>query len=66
MLTPGIKKQIDAMDYESMLRKWRFSVSGDPMFQGEVGKYFQEVMFKKRDALPDHERVQASKNVGWG
>jgi len=59
------KKEIDSMDYESMLNLWRFSKVGYPMFQGETGKYFSKVMNEKRDALSDDKRVQASKNVGW-
>ena len=66
MIDQKLKRQIDAMDYETMLRRWRFSPSGDPMFQGEVGEYFKEEMFKKRDALSGAEQVKISKAVGWG
>ena len=59
------KKSIDSMDYEGMLSLWRFAKVGHPMFQGEIGKYFNKVMNEKRDALSDDERVQASKNIGW-
>ena len=60
-----LKKKIDSMDYESMLRVWRFSPSEDPMWQGEVGTYFRTVMARLGDELSDTDRVQASKNVGW-
>ena len=60
------KKNIDESSYETLLRKWRFAPSGDPIFEGETGKYYAEVMFRKKRALPAGEAVTASKNVGWG
>ena len=62
MIDSKIKKWIDEASYETLLRKWRFAPLGDPMFQGDMGRYYAEVMFRKRDEC-DH--VQASKNVGW-
>ena len=59
------KVWIDGSLYQTLLSKWRFAPSGDPMFQGELGEYYQKVMFEKRDALPHAQQVQASKNVGW-
>lgn len=64
-LTPEIKDRIDKMDYVAMLRAWRFSPSGDPLFQGEVGDYFKKVMLEKRDALPSGAHPAASKLIGW-
>lgn len=58
------KAWIDNSTYEELLRRWRYAPVGDPIFQSEVGQYFKEVMFKKRDADPD-EAVRASKRVGW-
>jgi len=46
-LTEELKKQIDNMDYQQMLYKWRFSPIGSPYFQGEVGDYFAKVMLEK-------------------
>lgn len=66
MIKETIKKQIDSMDYESMLRLWRTAPAGHHMFQGEVGDYFSTVMAEKKDKLPDGEAVRASKNIGWG
>ena len=63
-LTPEVKAEIDAMPLVAMLRRWRFSLAGDPMFQGEVGAYFSKVMAEKRNADND-EWVAASKSVGW-
>lgn len=65
-LSPEIKKRIDALTYEDLLAQWRFARVGDPMFQGECGEYFSRVMFAKRDALSNQERVTVSKRVGWG
>ena len=65
-LTPDLKKRIDAMTYEQLLRKWRFSpAGGDPMFQGDAGDYYAKVMGEKRAANPGGA-VAASKSVGWG
>lgn len=48
-LTPENKAHIDALSLEELLRRWRFAPSGDEWFQGETGKYWSLVMFKKRD-----------------
>ena len=58
------KKWIDAQDYETLLRKWRFAAVGDAFFQGDLGAYYSKTMFAKRDADPE-AAVRASKNVGW-
>ena len=60
-----IKQEIDNMDYESMLRRWRYAPVGDPMFQGEVGEYYSKVMKEKREKVGGTEHVRASKNIGW-
>ena len=54
------KKWIDNATLFQLLEKWRFAASGDPMFTGEVGDYYSEVMFKKREADPT-EWVRCSK-----
>lgn len=61
-LTQEVRDTIDAMDYESMLRKWRFAPVGDAMFSGESGDYYRKVMLEKK-VLCDH--VEVSKRVGW-
>ena len=38
----SLKAQIDVMSREEMARRWRFAPVGDPMFQGEVGDYFEK------------------------
>jgi len=65
-LTDELKEQLDKMDYESMLFKWRFDACEiNSIFEGESGEYFKDSMFKKRDALPNGEAVAVSKRVGW-
>lgn len=61
-----MKDWIDNADYESLLRKWRFAKVGDTLFQGELGKYYSDVMFRKRNVLEHAEQVRISKSVGWG
>jgi hypothetical protein len=43
------KNWIDSASYEQLLSKWRHAALGDIMFQGETGKYYSTVMFRKRD-----------------
>ena len=57
------KREIDEMKYESMLRLWRNAPAGHPMFQGETGKYYSQVMAEKRNADPGGH-VRASKAIG--
>ena len=64
-LTYLVKKEIDAMDYESLLQRWRFSPSSDVMFHGESGKYFLDVMNEKKEALSHDQQVAISKRIGW-
>ena len=65
MTEQEMKQWIDGSSYETLLDKWRFSPPGNPFFQGEVGQYYKDVMFTKRDALSNEDQVRASKNVGW-
>lgn len=60
-----MKNWIDNSDYESLLKKWRFAIAGDMFFQGEIGKYYSNVMFRKRNELDSAEQVRISKAVGW-
>ena len=63
MSDEDLKKKIDAMNYEQLLRRWRNAPVGDPFFQGEVGAYYTERMNKLREEGADH--TGASKNIGW-
>jgi hypothetical protein len=61
----NLKKQIDSMSYEQMLRKWRHAAAGDPTFIGETGDYFSKVMAKKECDLKPGEKTKISKKIGW-
>jgi hypothetical protein len=61
------KEMIDWIDNASLislLRRWRFAPSSDPIFVGEVGSHFSDKLFGFRARNPD-EWVTASKFVGW-
>lgn len=60
-----MKERIDAMTYEELLRHWRYAPSGDPLFKGETGKYYHQVMEQKRKPLTDKERLAVSKKIGF-
>ena len=55
-----IKKAIDDMPYEEMVKKWRLAPAGDLLFQGEIGEYFSKVMVEKRSRLNPGEDVSIS------
>lgn len=57
--------EIDAMPYQDMLERARFTEVGDPIFQRETGEYFMRVMQRKRRELGDAGHVAASKAIGW-
>lgn len=59
------KAWIDGADYEALLQCWRFAPVGSPLFQGEVGDYYQKVMAEKKKVTPVSEQVRASKSIGW-
>ena len=63
-MTEAQKAWIDNATLAELLQRWRFAPPGDPMFQGECGKHFSDVMFGKRDANPA-AWTSASKEVGW-
>ena len=65
MIDNLVKSRIDGMNYEQMLRRWRFAPIGDPLFQGEAGDYFAEVMTSKKNKLSHEEQVKVSKEIGW-
>jgi len=65
-MTDGQKAAIDSMSYYSLLQKWRFAATGDPLLQGDVGDYFSKVMRKRESELAPGEKVAISKELGWG
>lgn len=64
-MTPEQKQWIDNAGYEELLRRWRFAPGGDPMFQGDTGDYYAQVMKRKRQEVGQEEHVRASKSIGW-
>jgi len=62
-LTEENKKHIDSLSYEQLLRKWRFSPSGDPWFQAETGNYWGERMNELKAKCDNPAAV--SKTIGW-
>ena len=65
MTEEEIKAWIDNANYEDLLYKWRFVPTGSPFFQGEMGKYYEVIMARKRKEVGDAEHVRASKSIGW-
>ncbi len=63
-LTPEIKARIDAKDMTELLRSWRTSPVGDPMFTGESADYWLKRMNGLR-AENEAAWVVASKEIGW-
>ena len=63
-LTEEFKNRVDNMSLEGLLSGWRHSPAGHPDFQGERGKYWGDVMSKKRSEDPGGW-VSASKSIGW-
>ena len=51
-MTVDEKKWIDEADIEALLRKWRATESGDPMFEGITSQYYTAVMARKRKENP--------------
>ncbi len=64
-MTAAEKKQIDDSSYVDLLRNWRFSPTGDPVFSGESGEYYVRVMQKKRETMGPAEHTRVSKEIGW-
>jgi hypothetical protein len=66
MTEQEMRDWIDNASYEDLFRKWRFAPAGDPFFQGDVGKYYSEVMVKRRKEVGPEEHTRISKRLGWG
>jgi hypothetical protein len=61
-LTAKNKAYIDSLDYEELLRKWRFSPLGSEWFQGDTGMYWSQRMATMR---PNVDHVAISQKIGW-
>lgn len=59
------KDWIDRASYTQLLARWRNAPSGDPMFEGDTGDYYAQVMSDKRKAVGPSAHTAASKQIGW-
>jgi len=59
------REWINNSSYEGLLERWRNAPAGDPIFQGEIGQYYSDVMEKKKAEVGHDEAVKASKSIGW-
>ncbi len=42
------KQEIDNMSHFSLCHLWRFGKSDNPLFHGDAGDYFEQVLFRDR------------------
>ena len=61
-MTEKEKKEIDAMSHFEMCRLWRFGASGNPLFTGETGEYFEKRLFGHFGGF----NSVISNQLGWG
>ena len=60
-----LRDWIDRSSYDALLQKHRFGPRDDPIFQGEIGRYFRTTMELKRREIGPEEYMAASTRVGW-
>lgn len=63
-MTPEFKLYVDQMSLYNLLHMNRFVPIGDPIFQGDSGKYLIDRLNELRAKDPD-SYVNASKQIGW-
>jgi hypothetical protein len=59
-ISPEMKQRIDALSQYGLCERNRFAPVGDPMLQGEAGKYFMQRLREKGGMTPE-----ISKSLGW-
>lgn len=59
------KREINAMNYETMRRLVCTAPLYHPLFRGEVGRYFHASMKQKRHVLTDDMRAAIHHQVGF-
>ena len=59
-MTNEEKSRIDNMSQYELCRLRRFAGAGEPLFQGDTGDYFAEVLKEKGGFTPE-----ISKALGW-
>lgn len=65
MTNRALRKQIREASFEEILRLWRFSPIGSPVFEGPVGDLLTARYAAMRSSLSDAEWTALSKRVGW-
>lgn len=65
-LTDEVRAMIDGMSYGKLLETWRYAPAGEPIFQGESGQYYADVMRERRQALPEGAHATISKALMKG
>lgn len=60
-LTPKLRAHIDSLSPTDLMRKWRFSPVGDPLFQGESGDYIS----KRISQISEEDKIKISRAIGW-
>ncbi len=63
-MTAEQKKWIDGKSFEELLRRWRNSPAGDPIFRDDAGAYYIKVMDRRRAEIGPGAAVAASKSSG--
>ena len=64
-MSPKQKEWIDNATYIQLLERWRYSPTGDLMFEGDTSQYYSETMRRKRNEVGEEAHVAASKLIGW-
>jgi hypothetical protein len=59
-MDPEQKSFIDSLSQYQLCYRWRFAECGDPLFQGECGKYFSQRLQEMGGFTPE-----ISKSLGW-
>ena len=66
-MTEEQKTWIDNASYEELLRKWRFGPAGDPIFEGDTGKHYGEIIAKRKNEIGEgvHTIIKFSNLIGF-
>lgn len=61
-LTPSNKEYIDSLGYSELLDRQRFSLIGDPWFEGETNKYWTKRMRELKEKHEQEHHIECRKN----
>lgn len=64
-MTEAEKQWIDKASYFDLLAKWRYAPAGEQIFQGESGRYYAEVLERRRSEIGGAEHSRISREIGW-